>query len=261
MTDFADLASRAPVHDPTTCTRRPCRRCDPHPAPVPPKPVDREVAEPPAPPDPTVRSIGLPKHPDPSTIADALEAAATALRKDGLAAITMASTLAARGYSAVTLGDGGSRSSDTTSSTERHGNQHHPWANLDHTYARLLRVAWQLASKLTAHTTSILAHATDIDPTPAGTGACRACNRVCRPDAQRPGNRLRSGLCPTCSRAWQRYMKADGSMLWSEWVAKRREGYTERDPQGRLVAVHTPEPDHDIDLTVDLPPAEGGDSP
>lgn len=44
MTDFADLASRAPHHDPLFCTRVPCGKCRPHDKAQPPKPVDHEVA-------------------------------------------------------------------------------------------------------------------------------------------------------------------------------------------------------------------------
>lgn len=200
--------------------------------------------------DLAIRSIGLPKHPDPSSIAEALEAAAKALRSNGMDAISMASILASRGYPSATLGDGGSRGSDTTSSTERHGDpDNHPtFANIDWYYAQLLHTAWTSATKIASRTVEIIAHATDIDPTPAGTGSCRACNRLCRPTAAKPGNRLKAGLCPTCYKAWERY-RVDGPMLWSEWVAKRRESYSERDVTGRLVAIHTPEPDHDLDLS------------
>jgi hypothetical protein len=44
MTDFADLASRVPLHDPSVCTRVPCGKCRPHGKAQPPKPVDHEVA-------------------------------------------------------------------------------------------------------------------------------------------------------------------------------------------------------------------------
>lgn len=49
MTDFAALASRAPHHDPTTCTREPCSRCRPKDKPRVPTPVDHQVRTPPTP--------------------------------------------------------------------------------------------------------------------------------------------------------------------------------------------------------------------
>lgn len=203
----------------------------------------------------TVRTIGLAGHPPPHDIADQLEALAKTIRKHATRAIDLAHQLASRGYPAGTLGDGGSRSSDTTSSTERNGNPDLPsyWHGVDGRYAQALHDLHNLTGRANRLTLELVAHADDIDPTPAGTGACRACNRVCRPDAQRPGNRLVAGLCPTCYKAWQRYRRDDGSMQWSSWVAKRRESYSERDTEGRLIAVHTPEPDHTLDLSHELP--------
>jgi len=43
--DFADLASRAPHHDPLFCTRVPCGKCRPHDKAQPPKPVDHKPAK------------------------------------------------------------------------------------------------------------------------------------------------------------------------------------------------------------------------
>lgn len=261
---FAEVAELAPKHDPAACTREGCRRCDDHAPTAPPVNPDQHDAVRVVPaPDPVVRNIGLARHPEPSAIADALEAAAKTLRSHGVNAIHMASQLAARGYSASTLGDGGSRPTDSTSVPERSayrpgttdkGKPIPPppgarWWGADEHYARLLADSWRFALKAKATTDEILRHASDVDPLPAGTGACRACNRVCRPDAQRPDNRIKSGLCPTCYKAWQRYSADDGPMLWSEWVAKRREGYSERDGEGRLITIHTPEPDHDLDRT------------
>lgn len=263
MSTFSEWDS-LPKHDPASCERDPCRRCagphTPHPPSLGKKDGPRSTDRP----DPVIRSIGLASHPTPAVIADALEAAAAALRASGLEAIDMASILASRGYAAVTLGDGGSRGTDTASGPER--NAYRPgdrtdagapipppaaarWWNADHHYARTLADLWKLARHARSSTDELLHHADDVDPTPAGTGSCRACHRECRPTARKPGNRLRSGLCPTCYRAWRRHVDGDNPSLWSDWVAKRREGYTERDADGRVVAIHTPEPDHDIDLT------------
>jgi hypothetical protein len=196
--------------------------------------------------DRTIASAGLPKHPEPYAIAKALRDAATRLEESGLDAIDMVSILAARGYSASTLGDGGSRGSDSTSSTERHATQDggSRWFNADREYAQLLRTVWLDAQAVISTIDEILRHAQDIDPTPAGTGSCMACDRFCRPDKDKPGNRLVSGLCPTDYRAWARA----GRPLRIQWIAERRRSFT--DEQGTL---HTPEPDHDLDLSRERP--------
>lgn len=232
-----------PPHDVLTCTRNPCGRCQPHLSTAPPIPTNPHDAEVPrANPDPVVASIGLPKHPEPTMIAKALREAADAIDDHAMRAIGMARNLAAKGYSASTLGDGGSRGTDTTSSTERHAlhDGSHRWDKADRAYALALQGSWRNALHVRSMTDELLRHASDADPLPAGTGECKACARFCRPDKGQ-GDRLRSGLCQTCYRAWNRY---DGDMLWSAWVAQRREGYTERDAAGNVVAIHSPEPDH-----------------
>lgn len=236
-------------HDPVTCTREPCSRCGPRkPSAAPPLDPHRHQHQGPTPAvDPVVRLIGLPSHPEPAVIADALEEAAKEIRSKMLRAKDMASVLAAKGYSAQTLGDGGSRGSDTTSSTERHSARHERWEAADYAYAQMLRTAWLSAHRATAQTRELLRHADDVDPTPAGQGECRACARFVRRDPNRSSDRIISGLCQTCYRAWHRYMKAGGPMLWSDWVATRREGYTERDPAGKIVAIHTPDRDPDLE--------------
>lgn len=199
----------------------------------------------PEPPDRTVRSIGLPRHPDPFTIAAALEEAAKALRAEGLRAIDMASVLAAKGYSATTLGDGGSRGTDDTSSTERLALRHERWTAADEVYAEALRAGWVSSQRITALTHELNRHALDVDPTPAGQGECRACARFVKRTKDRPSYRLRSGLCPSCFGAWGTYQAKGGLWMWSEWVARRREGITERNASGQVVKIHTPEPDDD----------------
>lgn len=238
-----------PKHDPASCQREPCGRCAGRSvslAPeIPPNPQDASGPTPSS--DPVVRAFHLPKHPEPSSIADALEAAAKAIRSSGLRAIDMASVLAARGYSSVTMGDGGSRSSDTTSRTERLGSdeQTDRWDAADAAYAALLRSSWLMGLKVKAQTDELIRHASDIDPTPAGTGECRACARFVRRTKDRPSYRLRSGLCPSCFGAWGTYTKGGGLMLWSEWTTRRRESFTERNASGQVVRIHTPEPDED----------------
>lgn len=233
-------------HDPATCTRKPCSRCAKPKTAQPPAPPGHNHQGPTPSPDPVVRIIGLPSHPEPAVIADALEEAAKEIRSKMLPAQGMASVLAAKGYSAQTLGDGGSRGSDTTSSTERLAARRERWEAADFAYAQMLRTAWLAAHRVTAQTRELLRHADDVDPTPAGQGECRACARFVRRNPNRSSDRIISGLCQTCYRAWHRY-KAEGPMLWSDWVAARREGYTERDPAGRVVAIHTPDRDPDLE--------------
>lgn len=236
---------RRPTHDPMTCSRDVCGRCSPAKGSKAPaigkNPHDshQEATKP----DPIMASMGLPGHPDPNTIAAVFEGAAKALRSHGFRAMDLASVLAAKGYSARTLGDGGSRGTDTTSSTERLAARPGRFDAVDHAYAALLRLGWSAGLNVKALTDELVRHADDVDPTPAGTGECRGCARYCKNNGG-DGDRLRSGLCQTCYRAWRRYVDAKGPDMWSVWVGKRRESYTERDPDGRIVRVHTPEPDH-----------------
>ncbi len=261
------------LHDPATCEREPCRRCAPSLSTAPPiDPDQHEHQGPTPPPDPAVRSIGLPRHPSPHAIAAAMREAARRLEKAGDLAVEAAYILAQRGYPASTLGDGGSRGTDGTSSTERTVQRAVPgkddqtrkalplppdakWWGVDARYATLLATANVTSNRLVTLTNDLLHHAGMDDSTPAGTGECRGCARICRPSKDKPGDRLRAGLCPTCYRAWLRYVDKDGAMSRPEWVARRRESYSERDPAGNLIAIHTPEPDHDIDLTTEKAPA------
>lgn len=203
-----------PPHDPETCGRNPCGKCQPHPSTAPPvsaNPHDAEVPR--TNPDPVVAKVGLPAHPDPATIASALEAAAKAIRSRAFKAIDMATVLAAKGYSARTIGDGGSRGSDTTSSTERLAARPDRWDSADHAYAALLRGGWQTALRMQEVTDELVRHASDDDPTPIGQGECRACARFVKRTKDRPSYRLRSGLCPSCFNAWGTYQKNGGAWL------------------------------------------------
>lgn len=202
--------------------------------------------------DATIASIGLPRHASPHAIAKSLRRLAASLEDHGLAAIDMVHNLSARGYPSSTLGDGGSRGSSVDTSTDRAvlgwmTDEDEPaelptfaWAGADHRYASLLAQLQLLTGKVQSETDEILRQADDVDPTPPGTGECLACGRFVRPDKEKPGNRLRAGLCPTDYRAWLRA----GQPLRATWVAQRRRSHT--DEHGVL---HTPEPDHDLDLT------------
>jgi hypothetical protein len=130
----------------------------------------------------------------------------------------------ARGYPSSTLGDGtGTRTSDTTSSTERAAgiltDHPDPWAHIDMELRTRLHALWRSGLRVAATIDQIVAHAPDDDPLPAGTGPCtiRTCETVCRPDAKRPDNRLRAGLCPACRDAWTRYLRKNPTATLTEW--------------------------------------------
>ena len=229
-------------HDATTCTRTPCRLCVPSRAPQPPPYVNMEHQGPTAIPDPVVASIGLPRHRSMGNIAENGHATAAKVHLEGTAAVRMAAVLAARGWGTSTLGDGGSRGTDSTSAPERSvlADYVDRWTGVDRLLAQRLADYDKASSQLAKLIADLLHHAKDHDPIPAGTGECQACGRFCRPDGTKPGNRLRAGLCPTDYRAWLRA----GQPARSDWVRTKRSELT--DDQGVL---HTPEPDHDIDLT------------
>lgn len=223
----------------------------PHPLhnndPVSPPNVDHQVAPiSKEKPERIVVSMGLPRHRPLADIIEGLRGTADEIHNRGAKAIALASELAAKGYAASTLGDGGSRGTDPTSSTERAAGvnqdkaRYDRWVGIDRRLAAALAEAEQATSHLGSLIKDITHHAADVDPVPVGTGYCQACNRFCRPDKARPGNRLRSGLCPTDYRAWLRA----GQPHHNDWIRTRRDGWT--DDNG---VVHTPEPDHDIDLS------------
>ena len=194
--------------------------------------------------DTTVAAIGLPRHPPPKAITESTRDVSDTLRTHGGRAVELSHVLAARGYAASTLGDGGSRGTDGTSSTERAATKdfHDRWKNADRALAQALAEFDRWAKHANHLILDLIHHAQDLDPIPAGTGECQACGRFCRPDATRPGNRLRSGFCPTDYRAMLRSSTTDRG----GWIRARRGDLT--DDQGIL---HTPEPDHDIDLTTE----------
>lgn len=225
-----------------------------HPAPEPPKgkePVVRPAGAD-RPSDQVVASIGLPHHAPLRDIIENLRASADEVSAHGARAIALARELAAVGYAASTLGDGGSRGTDDTSSTERAAGLGGPldakprpnrWRGVDARLARAYTTADRAAKDLKTLVADIVQHAEDLDPIPVGTGECQACGRFCRPDKDRPGNRLRSGLCPTDYRAYLRAGQPDRGY----WIHQRRGDLTDEND-----VLHTPEPDHDIDLSSEV---------
>jgi hypothetical protein len=166
-----------------------------------------------------------------------------------------AELLAARGWPSSTLGSG-SRSSDTTSSTERAAGvdspSRHPrlpqFADLDVTLAAQLRALGQGSDALIGLVATLRSHASDEDPTPAGTGNCGACERFCRPTADRPDNRLTVGYCPTCSVAWYRWRAKNPGCQRSDfttWQRRKLEGrqapLPPRQPSRHLAVAEEPQ--------------------
>jgi len=162
-------------------------------------------------------------HPAVTVIANQLEALAKQLRVNGDQAKLWANILSARGYPTATLGSG-ARSSDTTTSTERAvglsgdtGPLTPPdaaWNGVDGELARYLRLLWLTASQVDVLMVRLLAHASDDDPIPGGTGPCaiRHCEHFCNPRKD-DNDHLRRGLCPTHYKRWTRVGRPDLTTL------------------------------------------------
>lgn len=141
--------------------------------------------------------------PDPSRIAQHGRSVANLVSDHGKDALKMASVLASIGYPASTLGDGGSRGSDGSSSTERAALSFDRWRNVDSRLSALLDL-WHLTGlQLASLLADILAHAEPegLRPRPAGAGDCRRCDAYCSGAAN---DRLRVGYCQNCYMKWRR---------------------------------------------------------
>lgn len=178
--------------------------------------------------DRTIDTIGLVHHPKPKVLAQQLRALATLIENDGPTAVRAATVLAARGYPAGTSGDGtGSRTSDNTSSTERAAGvttddmRTGRYTGVDVRLAKLLRLIWKTGLDIETLLVDLLAHGDDVDLVPAGTGDCECCKRFVRPTPERPHDRLRSGLCDACRKAWDKANKG-GQLDRGRWLIERR---------------------------------------
>lgn len=174
--------------------------------------------------DRVIAVIGLPVHATPATIAGVLRDMAKQLEADGAAAVKAAAYLAARGWPKGTLGDGtGSRTTSTSTSVETAARadqeQQDPghWDDIDLRLAKLLRMLWQGAVNGQSMLTDLLAHGQDVDELPAGHGECMCCGRFCQPQRD-PNDRLRSGLCDACRKAWDRAGRPERT----DWMHLRR---------------------------------------
>lgn len=113
-----------------------------------------------------------------------------------------AQLLSARGWPTTVISDG-SRSSDTTSSTERAvvSPPMRAFAGIDERIAKHLRLLWLTGLNVQADVRNVLAHGSDEDRLPPGSGECPRCGHFCRPDLKYE-DRLKSGYCSKCHRLW-----------------------------------------------------------
>lgn len=149
--------------------------------------------------------------PAPTTIAARLRALANTLDDHGNHAQELADALASNGYPTATGGNG-SRSADETTSVERAAGTNNDttrkptrWDHANTDLARLLDVTNRTARATNRYITDLLAHASDEDMLPAGTGFCLCCDNFIRPDHKHPERRLKAGYCPACHQAWLRW--------------------------------------------------------
>lgn len=178
--------------------------------------------------DRAMSSLGLAWHPPLRSLAKEVRQLAQLLEGDLGTAIRVAPLLAAKGWPGSTLGDGGARSTDSTTSVERAAGtlqevkptdiRDARFANVDRRLAALLAVIHQATTEVSRLASDVLAHADDVDLIPPGTGGCQCCSRFCRPDAEHPDNRLRAGFCPACWKAWERAGRPERG----PWMIDRR---------------------------------------
>lgn len=130
-----------------------------------------------------------------------------------------AQLLSARGWPATVTSDG-SRSSDTTSSTERAvvSPPLPAFIGIDERIAKHLRVLWLAGLNVQADVRNVLAHGSDDDQLPAGSGECPRCGHFCRPD-RKYEDRIKSGLCPSCHRRWLARGRPERSAFMREKVS------------------------------------------
>lgn len=167
--------------------------------------------------------------PSPKQLAAYLHDLADKVLRSGPRALDLAGLLADRGYPTSTAGAGvGGRSSDRTSSVERAviaGPDR--WSDTLRQLQHRHRALWVAALHLEAGIDEVLAHASDADPLPPGTGYCVCrgddppkknpdrqtdtwCATYCSPKQNGPEDRLKSGLAPSCHRRFLRWREDTG---------------------------------------------------
>jgi len=152
--------------------------------------------------------------PRPETIARLMRKLADRMDDQGDKVVRRAPILAARGWPTSTNGAEGGRSSDATSSTERSALNPGPFDGVDERLRNQLRVAFWVSMEIHASFDLIMAHASDDDPVPAGTGPCQVvgCDHVCNP-RKNPNDRLRSGYCRRHYNRWIRLGRPDRGLF------------------------------------------------
>jgi len=149
-----------------------------------------------------------------------------------------AHTYAARGYPSSTIGDGGSRGSDTTSSTERAALANPIFAALGSNFEVALGALGVQLTIVENLTLTVLAHASDDDPIPAGQGPCvvPTCDHVCNP-RKNWDDRRRAGLCPACHQSLLRYQRRNPGHDRQQFVAWRTKALASDRTQPKLQVV------------------------
>jgi hypothetical protein len=143
--------------------------------------------------------------PKPTVLARNLRQLADRLDDEGDRALYRAPILAARGWPASTNGTDGGRTADPTSSTERAALNPGPFDGIDYRMRAQMSNLWAGIVFLHATLDTVMTHASDDDPIPAGTGPCQVvgCEHVCNP-RKNPNDRLKAGYCPKHWRRWLR---------------------------------------------------------
>jgi hypothetical protein len=148
--------------------------------------------------------------PTPTVLARNLRQLADRLDDEGDKAVRRAAVLAARGWPVSVNGSEGGRSSDPTSSTERAALNPGPFDGIDYRMRTQLSNLGVSVILLHASLDLVMAHASDDDPIPAGTGSCQVvgCDHICNP-RKNPNDRLKAGYCPKHWRRWLRQGRPD----------------------------------------------------
>ena len=190
--------------------------------------------------------------PSPKQLANYLRQLADKLDVNGGRAMELSSLLASRGYPTSTTGNG-SRSSDTTSFTERAAleavlaEDATDWTEDDRRMHQGMRLLWRAGLAVEASVDKTLAHATTADQLPPGTGFCTCsgdteennpywCGTFCAPRQNGSSDRLVSGLAPTCYKRYQRWRDHNPNGTVADWKHETRRAREVRDEKARQLA-------------------------
>lgn len=196
-------------------------------------------------------------HPSPKQVAGYLRRLADKLDQHGGRAWEMVDLLASSGLAATVIG-AGSRSSDTTSSTERaaldgaptqpaNGDQWrtNTWVETDKRMDAELRLLWRAGLAVEATIDKALAHGTTADQLPPGTGECTCGDNCgldgkspwfCSPRQNGPSDRLVTGLAPKCYKRFSRWRETHPEGTVAEWKHATRRAREIADEQAQRLA-------------------------